>query len=365
MKSIAIVLTKDLTYRARVNKIIETLSMANCFINIYDGSDIDNSQLFNKKNIHYYWYQEKWQFINNIKLLKAIKFSIITAKKILIRKSINNVLCHDITTVLCGALLKSKKTTINNIYDCSELSIEKYSGIKKIILFIMLKYSLKKIDLIIHPDEYRLQYFKKKYQIQNNKNVLIKNYPNFSRFDLKKPFKENRIKTVYFGAIIPNREHELLIKSFLKLNQKYCLDIIGFGNEKYIHQLKKNIPQNNDHIRILDPVPNPNISQVLKQYQIGFIFYKPTNLNNYYCAPNKIYEYLFNGISVIAYGLPGLIDLLNQNKIGVCINEINEFSIKDSIDKIISKKYNKNITIQKLKKFRWKTQERKLISLIK
>jgi glycosyltransferase involved in cell wall biosynthesis len=140
------------------------------------------------------------------------------------------------------------------------------------------------------------------------------------------------------------------------------LDIIGPGDKIYIDNLKQEIV-GYENIRILPGVSQKDIDELLPQYDIGFAFYSNTNLNNYYCAPNKIFQYINNRVAIISNDYPGLISLVQNNKIGVCVNKINEEQLESAIRKIQKEQLYNNITDELRFNYSWNTQEDNFLSL--
>jgi hypothetical protein len=91
-------------------------------------------------------------------------------------------------------------------------------------------------------------------------------------------------------------------------------------------------------------------------------FYENINLNNYYCAPNKFWDYINNGLAVITYKFPGLMDVIEKNQIGVCVEEITAMTVKDAIEKINTNNYYRNL--ENLQgQFIWENQEENFLSI--
>ena len=89
------------------------------------------------------------------------------------------------------------------------------------------------------------------------------------------------------------------------------------------------------------------------------IFYENINLNNYYCASNKLYEFLVSKKFIITNDYPGLINTVEKNNMGKCIKSIDCKLIADAI-----KDYKVNILMSnKTSDFTWESQENKFIKI--
>ena len=67
---------------------------------------------------------------------------------------------------------------------------------------------------------------------------------------------------------------------------------------------------------------------------IGLLFYRNTCRNNYYCAPNKLYEYMMMGLPIITPNYPGLVPVVEGENVGLCVNPEDPRAIADAVNRI-------------------------------
>ncbi len=67
---------------------------------------------------------------------------------------------------------------------------------------------------------------------------------------------------------------------------------------------------------------------------IGLLFYRNTCRNNYFCAPNKLYEYMMMGLPVITCNYPGLVGFVEENEIGLCVDPEDPLAIAAAINRV-------------------------------
>ncbi|NPV10177.1 MAG: glycosyltransferase [Ignavibacteria bacterium] len=295
--------------------------------------------------------------------IEQLKFGWNISKKISLRNDIQFVQCCGLATIIGGILIKRKNKSIKLIFDNTELSVERETGIKHTIWKTIQKYALKYCDHIILPEFHRLNFFKNKYNVDDRKLVMIGNYPYLIAVNKPKVNYDDKknIKVVYLGIIGKGRSLPELIAAAKDI-ENCSFDFIGPGEEKYLKKLIQMI-KGISNIKILPPVENYKIPEVLKNYDIGIAFYENTNLNNYFCAPNKIYDYLNNGLPVITNDYPGLVDIVEKNKVGVCLREISKSSLSEAIKEIINNNYKLNITDELKRRYSWNEQESVYLNL--
>lgn len=73
--------------------------------------------------------------------------------------------------------------------------------------------------------------------------------------------------------------------------------------------------------RICPAVPRSDLLRALPEADAGLIYYPPSDepsVNQLYCAPTKLYEYLAAGLPVVGSANPSLRDLLEPHDLGFC-----------------------------------------------
>ncbi len=104
------------------------------------------------------------------------------------------------------------------------------------------------------------------------------------------------------------------------------------------------------------------VPENLLKGDIGIIFFE-SNYNNMLGMPNKFFNYGAACLPILSTKLPELMDIVEGNRIGKCVDR-NVESIKDGIKTIID---NKEVFKNNLKSckslFEWKSEEKKLLSL--
>jgi glycosyltransferase involved in cell wall biosynthesis len=85
-----------------------------------------------------------------------------------------------------------------------------------------------------------------------------------------------------------------------------------------------------DRIFLHDPVPHSEILRFMASCDVGTAFYRNTNVNNFYCASNKLYEYIALNKVVLTNNYPGLLDTVEKYRQGICLAEVTPRSLADA-----------------------------------
>ena len=353
-KKVAIVFIGRLEFQGRLLKQIDTLYRNQFDVTVFIGNINNEERNLDKFKFPIHSYEVSYDKAKIFSFFNQIYFCFVVARKIR-QLSFDLVQCCGLATLLVGVFVKRMSKEVHIVYDSTELSIERYKGLKRFMWGRIQQFALKYCEYVIHAETHRAEYFKNSYNLPERQIVVIGNYPRLNQMTMKMEIRKP-IRFIYLGIISKGRHYEDVVLAFSKLKMEYRLDIIGPGPRNYIQKIT-NLVKSSNYIQTLPPIRNEEVYSFLEHYDVGLAFYENTNLNNYYCAPNKIYDYIRAGLPVISNNYPGLVDVIEKNRIGVCVAEVTAESISKAIDSILSEEMFRNITDELKKKFSWEAQE--------
>lgn len=139
---------------------------------------------------------------------------------------------------------------------------------------------------------------------------------------------------LYMGQVSPERDITPFAEAIDLLGGEYHLLVMGayIPERNYIEGLKSRFK----NITFMDGLPSPSHLQVTSWAHIGILSYSFIDLNNVFCAPNKVWEYSGFGIPMISNDIPGIQTLLLKYNSGNTINieTSSAVAIAESIKKI-------------------------------
>ena len=281
--------------------------------------------------------------------------------------SADAVVCVSLEALMAGVWAKRRRPSLQLVFDSNELHIESYlSRLKRAIWRPVQNYGLRRCDAILHAEANRLEYFVRHYPVAGKPNVLIENFPYLREAPPARRPQQGQVRVIYLGGIGPERFTDEIIDAFAQLESSIQLDLVGFGSKAYEQVLERKLAANPlRNVRVRPPVPYARIPELLGNYDIGVALYRNTDLNNYYCAPNKVYDYLMCGLPVIANRYPGLLSVLEVNRAGVCIGRVDAASLREAVGTIVREERWKNITPELRRRFSWEQQEARYLSVFR
>ena len=247
------------------------------------------------------------------------------------------------------------------VYDSHELLVpdkKDKSNYTNYFFYFLEKISIKNFNLIITANKERSRIMKDHYKLKNIPEI-VKNIPNPSIKDellkrsvLEKKFKifekSNDLIIVYQGLISQKRGIEKIVMDLSKIRNSKIL-LIGNGNEKYIKYLKNLFKKRSmKNIYFLGNVDLKTLYSILNISDCGIISYSNINLNNKYCAPNKLYEYALFNLPMITSSQNLFKKTFEKYNIGIIHNETENLEneiyglINNRSNKIYFEKFNKS-----------------------
>lgn len=281
--------------------------------------------------------------------------------------------CHEPDSLYIGYKMK-KKLKSKLIYDSHEYHpeafSERYNGLLRVIIRKAIYYYEKiicsKCDAIISVNTNLVNKF-----LKFNKNVIeLPNYPVLDT-NYEKNKTNSRRKLVYIGRVSEEKGCTKIIEALKETKEKFEMIFIGDGLKKnYMENLKKKSQEltNNSSIEFLGKIPHKDAINLLSEQKIGFSLLQPSNWRYVNSQPIKIFEYMVNGIAVIASNYPMISEIIDSSKCGILVNPLDEKEIAQAIDCLIkypekAEEMGKRGRSAVLEKYNWSAIEKRLLNL--
>ena len=282
---------------------------------------------------------------------------------------IDIVHCHDTLVLPIGSLVKKLKGT-KLIYDAHELESNKNGQNKFMSLgtLIIEKKLWTSIDLLISVSESIISWYNK--ELGSKKSILVLNSPEIKKklnnnskikynekyFHSKFNIPADSFVFLYLGLLSKGRGIDKILEAFNSIEIKSHVVFVGYGEmEKKILELTKL----NNKIHFHYPVDHDRVVQLSQNADFGLCLIENISLSDFYCLPNKLFEYSFSGLPILASDFPELSKIIRKFNLGICCNpELNE--IISAIKKI--EKSQKKFINSDLAELSWENQAKSLLN---
>ena len=285
----------------------------------------------------------------------------------LIKFKPNVIHCHD-TTVLPLGVLSKLFFRSKLIYDAHELESNRngQSLILSKCVYFLEWISWGQIDYLISVSESIIDWYsnnlgKKESIVVLNSPILVPAFKSrYSDNYLRNKYKisDNELVFIYLGIIGFGRGIEMYLEIFSKRVNDAHIVFIGYG--EFVDKVKS-ISKIKSNIHYHEPVDHDQVVSVSRSADFGLCFIENVSLSDYYCLPNKLFEYSFAGLRILGSDFPELKNVITEYELGYYV-EPTVNSISELINKL---DYSTEKTFKKrdLTNLSWDCQANKLSSL--
>ncbi len=161
---------------------------------------------------------------------------------------------------------------------------------------------------------------------------------------------------LYIGILGTGRGIELLCDAFKSDEINSAVVFLGYG-ELTAHL--ETFANRYNNIYLHPAVAHEDVVPVARSADYGMCLIENVSLSDYYCLPNKFFEYTLAGIPVIASDFPDLRKVINEFGLGFYCDR-NVDSIRDLVLKIEQETAQIEIDVKDIYPLTWEAQSEKL-----
>ena len=149
---------------------------------------------------------------------------------------------------------------------------------------------------------------------------------------LKTKFKlENkRALFIYVGLLSKGRGVDILLDLFSTEITEADLVFLGYGELK-IRFLKV---VNETKTFFSSSVEHNKVVEIARSADYGLCFIEDVSLSDFYCLPNKLFEYAFAGVYVIASNFPEISNVVKKYRLGTTVS-LDRSDLRSGIMRIV------------------------------
>lgn len=244
--------------------------------------------------------------------------------------------CHD-TPLLPLAVFLAWIFRAKLIYDAHELESNKNAQSKLISMttFLIEKACWGHLSGFITVSNSIMLWYQTRFSKKDS--ALILNSPAINDSSKKVKFNRyfhdlyeipgDRLVFVYLGLFVSGRGIEKLLNVFSSQQVNAHIVFIGRGPQRETIEKYEKI---NSRIHLHDSVPHEQVVALVANADYGLCFVENVSLSDYYSLPNKLFEYAFAGVPVLASDFPDMRKVIEEYELGaVTDSDLN--SITNSI----------------------------------
>lgn len=164
---------------------------------------------------------------------------------------------------------------------------------------------------------------------------------------------------IYVGILATGRGLDLITEVFTHADVTSHVVFLGFGD---LTENFKILAKQHSNIHFHEAVPHSQVVSIVKSADFGLCLVQNVSLSDYYCLPNKLFEYCFAGVPVLASDFPDIRTILQDYGIGECCS-LDPTAVRQAVFALANN--NKTFSFSDLTPLGWQAQEQKLHELYK
>lgn len=126
---------------------------------------------------------------------------------------------------------------------------------------------------------------------------------------------------LYVGYLQSGRGLDIILDAFAKTNSNAVVVFLGEGS--YLNKISK-ASQIRSNVFVHPMVDHSEVVSLAASADFGLCLIENVSLSDFFCLPNKLFEYAFANLPVIASDFPDLSRVVKEFGLGVCIEPSSE-----------------------------------------
>lgn len=281
-----------------------------------------------------------------------------------IRQKPDVVHCHDTLVLPLGVIVKLF-TRAKLVYDAHELESDR-NGLTPFqgrLTFWAEKLLWRFVDALIVVSPSIQSWYQQK--LGAKPSAVIMNAPLYEDIDLRsgtylrEKFNippEQRI-FIYVGILGAGRGLDLITEAFTHADVTSHVVFLGYGD---LTENLKRLAAKHTNLHVHEAVPHAQVVPIVNSADFGLCLVQNVSLSDYYCLPNKLFEYCFAGIRILASDFPDIRAVLQAYSLGECCS-LDPEAVRKAV--LALAKNDKTVSFSDLTPLGWQAQEQKLQEL--
>ena len=168
--------------------------------------------------------------------------------------------------------------------------------------------------------------------------------------------QQDAVIALYQGLVSDTRCLSELAMSLRDLPPHVHIVIVGEGDALLRQKLAELAEPSAGRLHLLPWMQPEALRAYTASADVGVLLYRNNGRNNYYAAPNKLYEYLFAGLPLVSSAFPGLQAVVEDGGFGACADPADPADIARAILKAAAIPAGEEIATRARARYRWEDE---------
>lgn len=285
---------------------------------------------------------------------------------------------HEVLSAL-PAWLAARLTGGRFVYDAHELELDRADRLQTVgwlyaLVRFWVRFLLRRADAVICASEERADIMSADYGVRERPTPIINVTPRGgippgppAHLPPGTDFPAAAVRIVYQGGLTRGRGLANVVDALTHLPENHVLIVVGDGADREAVTERIAAAGLSARVALTGRVPADHVVSYMELGDVGVVIYQNTCRNNYYCAPNKLYDYCAVGVPVIGSDVPGVRGVIDRFDVGELFDPTDPRSIADAVRRLFADPElyaRRRATAARLKEeLNWEQQQDKLLRL--
>lgn len=144
------------------------------------------------------------------------------------------------------------------------------------------------------------------------------------------------VRLVYHGNASRDRCIEKMIDAVEGLEYQATLDLYLVTVDPKYHGFLRRMAQDVSNVRIIEPVDQLRIVDVLNTYDVGLFVPPPSTFNLQFSLPNKLFEYIQARLMIVVTPLSEVSKFVRENNVGLIVPDFSASALRELLENLSS-----------------------------
>lgn len=177
--------------------------------------------------------------------------------------------------------------------------------------------------------------FKNEYNLNP---VVITNAAFYHDILIQSSKDPNSIRLIHHGIAMPTRQIEKMIEMMDYLDERFSLDLMLVRSKSAYYNQLMEMSKSRKNVRFIEPVETSEIIQFTSRYDIGVYILEPTNFNNHFALPNKLFEFIQARLAIAIGPSPEMAKIVKQYNLGIVADDFSPKTFAKILNEITPEK---------------------------
>jgi len=163
--------------------------------------------------------------------------------------------------------------------------------------------------------------------------LVITNAANYVQTSIV-PSSSEKIRLIHHGIAMPTRKIENMILMMDYVDERFQLDLMLVHSKSAYYNKLEAMAAYRSNVNFIPPVETDEIIAFTSTYDFGIYILEPTNLNNHFALPNKLFEFIQARLAIAIGPSPEMAKIVQEHQLGIVAQDFKPETMAAALNKM-------------------------------